>query len=179
MNRLVPVVLFLFASCVFADDAAAGLDEAAEAFQRGEVNTAEHLLNVILAAHPNDAAAYALLGSVLDAERQFPQAGAAYRRAMQLAAPSATLLNKYAGHQLAVGDKGGARTSYLRAIELEPANANANMQLAHMAVDEKNGTEALRYLAHLSEADRKAQHVQTLITQATALTRDHSSQRED
>jgi Tfp pilus assembly protein PilF len=167
--RLLAAVLFLSTGCTLADDSGGNLDAAAQAFQRGEVSVAERLLNVLLAAHPNDAAAYGLLGSVLDAEKLYPQAGAAYRRAMQLSPASATLLNSYARHQLAVGDKAGARATYLRAIELEPGNAAANLQLARMALDERTGAEALKYLAKLSEADRNTEQVQTLLLRAHAL----------
>jgi Flp pilus assembly protein TadD len=118
--RLAASVLFCIAlPLLAADDHGARLNEAKQAFVRGEVPASEHILYEILSYDPTDAAAYELLGQALDAQKRYPEAGAAYRRAMQLGRLTATLLNKYANHQLSVGDRNGARATHLKAVSID------------------------------------------------------------
>src|SRR5439155_458493 len=75
----------------------------------------------------------------------------------------------YANHQMATGDLAGARATYLKTVALDPSRSNANLQLATIAAEEKNGAEAIRYLHHLPPADRAAPQVQILEVRALFL----------
>ena len=108
------VLVAIASTTLTADDRQMAIQEATVALQRGSATFAERIVNEVIAAHPNDAAGFALLGAVLDAEKRYPEAGASYRRAIQLAPPSPELLNKYATHQLAVGDIAGASATLLK-----------------------------------------------------------------
>ncbi len=120
-------------------------------------------------AHPNDAAALGLLGAVLDTEKKYAEAESVYRHAMRSGPNSATLLNNYANHQFATGDLAGARTTYLKVIALDPQRVNANLQLAAIAIEQRDGGEALRYSNHLPASDRSSPQVQILEMQALFL----------
>ncbi len=156
-------LLLLLTSSVSAADP---YDEAIAAFERGDVSAAESILTPFLQLHPDNAAALGLYGAVLDAEKKLPEAEQAYRKALHIDPHSATLLNNYANHELASGDLKGARATYLKVLALDPGRANANLQLAAMAVEQKNGNEALRYLQHLQPADRNEASVEILEMQA-------------
>lgn len=165
-SRFVAAAFVLLSTIAFAADE---FSEAVAAFERGDTASAEITLHSILQNHPNDAAALGLLGAVLDAQKKYAEAESAYRRAMQLAPDSATLLNNFANHQLGSGDVAGARATYLKAIAIDPGRVNANLQLARIAVKQKNGAEALRYLDHLQPADRSPPQVEILEMQALFL----------
>ncbi|MBV8830205.1 MAG: tetratricopeptide repeat protein [Acidobacteriaceae bacterium] len=146
-------------------------EEAAAAFERGDLRAAEVAVRSVLAKQPDDARALTLLGAVLDSEQKYQDAERAYRRALALAPNSLTLLNNYANHQMAVGDLNGARTSYLKVLAGDPTRANANLQLASISVRQKKAPEALRYLQHLTPADRSLPEVGLLEMQALFLAR--------
>lgn len=116
----ISVVFCVALPLLAADDRSPRLDEAKQAFARGDVSASEHILYEILTYDRTDASALALLGEVLDMQKRYPEAGAAYRRAMQLGPITATLLNNYGTHQLAVGDTAGAHATYLKAISIAP-----------------------------------------------------------
>ena len=142
---------FSFAFCSYPSVLLADqFDEAVSAFERGDFASAESTLRSLLKTTPSNASALGLLGAVLDGEKRYPEAEDMYRRAIKLSPRSATLLNNYANHQLMTGDKAGARATYLRVVAVDPGRANANLQLAQFAVDNKDGTAALRYLGHLT-----------------------------
>jgi Tfp pilus assembly protein PilF len=163
------VLLFTGLPLLDAHEHNVRLDEASHAFQAGDLRAAERLLYEMLGEDGGDIAAHALLGTVLDAEKRYAEAGAVFRRAIQMAPGSATLLCSYASHQLAVGDKTGARATYLKAIDADPNLAEPNLKLAGLAIDEKNGTEALKYVNHLTDAQRSTPEVQALLKKAQAL----------
>ena len=121
------VISLVLASCVQVL-AAEHFQEAANAFQRGDIASAEAILAEDLRSQPNDAAALGLLAVVLDTQKKYPEAGGVYRRALALTPNSASLL---------------------KVVALRPDHPNANLQLAAIAADQKNGPEALRYLHHL------------------------------
>ena len=161
--------LLLIGLLLSATVCADSLEDAIAAFERGDFPSAESTLHSFLQGHPNDSAALGLLGAVLDGEKKYRDAEDVYHRAIRLAPHSATLLNNYANHQLATGDLAGAHATYLKVVALDPSRANANLQLAAMAVEGKNGAEAIRYLNRLQPTDRAAPQVQILEIRALLL----------
>ena len=115
MRCAISVLFSIGLPLLAADNHCSRLDEAKQALRRDELSTSERFIYETLTCDPTDAVAYEVLGAVLDIEKRYPEAGAAYRRAMQLAPPTAELLNNYGDHQLAVGDIAGARATYLKA----------------------------------------------------------------
>lgn len=159
------LVGILLAATLFADS----FQNAIAAFERGDFLSAESTLHSLLQTHPDDSAALGLLGAVLDNERKYGEAEDAYRHAIRLAPRSATLLNNYANHQMATGDLVGARVNYLKVVALDPSRANANLQLAAIAVEDKNGNEAIHYINRLPSAERAAPQIQILEIRALFL----------
>jgi Tfp pilus assembly protein PilF len=123
--------------------------DAVAAMQRGDFRAAEQKLRPEVAARPNDAAALSLLGVALDNQNQFREAAELHRRAVAAAPRSADVLNNYGNHLAAAGEDAAAREVFLKAIVVDPANVNANVQLARQSLKRKNGAEALRYLRHM------------------------------
>jgi tetratricopeptide (TPR) repeat protein len=156
----------LAAALLFAADS---LSDAAAAFERGDTAAAARILDGILRAQPEDASAWGLRAAVYDAEKKYPEAERAYRRAIRLRPGSATLLNNFANHQLATGDAAGARETWLKALAIDPAHPNANVQLAALEVERKNGAEALRRLDRLPAQTRSTPQIAILEMRALFL----------
>ena len=87
----------------------------------------------------------------LDSQGKSKDAEAFHRRALAGAPKSPDVLNNYANHLLGVGDEEGARKQYLKVTSVDPANRNANVQLARSAIKRRNGGEALAYLGRLPD----------------------------
>jgi tetratricopeptide (TPR) repeat protein len=119
---------------------------ARSAFQAGKLSEAEQALRGVLDKHPDDAGALVLMGIVLDAQKQFQNAESYYQRALRIAPSSEQVVNDFANHYLAEGDRSHARELYLRTVALDPQHVNANLQLAQMSVDDKQGQAAVAYL---------------------------------
>lgn len=164
---------FLCAAVVLATPSARAdeLSDATDAFQHGNLTRAESTLHHYLEAHPANASALTLLAAVLDAQQKFGEAESAYQQALHLAPRSATLLNNFANHQLSTGHAQAARSIYLKVLEIDPGRLNARLQLAAIAVQEKQGAQALRFLQQIPAADREQPQVQLLETQALFLMR--------
>lgn len=143
------LILLTCAAVPAADRSSDRFAAAADAFQEGNVATAEADLAEILRAQPKNAQALGLLAVVLDTEKKYSDADNVYRRALPLAPNSASLLNNFGNHQLATGDGVGARKTFLKVVALRPDHPNANLQLAAIAADRKNGPESLHYLERL------------------------------
>ncbi len=143
--------------------------DAVAAFERGDTPSAEAILNTILQKRPDDPAALDLLAAVLDTQKKFTEAETVYQHALRLTPNSATLLNNFANHQAATGNVKAARATYLKVVALDPTRANANLQLAAFAVEQKNGAEALRYLDHLQPSDQALPQVEILKMRALYL----------
>jgi tetratricopeptide (TPR) repeat protein len=142
-------VLWLCTAAAQAADERVAFRDAVAAMQRGDFRAAEQKLRPEVAARPNDAAALSLLGVALDNQNQFREAAEFHRRAVAAAPRSADILNNYGNHLVANGEDAAAREVFLKAIVVEPANVNANVQLARQSLKQKNGAEALRYLKRL------------------------------
>jgi tetratricopeptide (TPR) repeat protein len=166
MKLVIAVSLILFAITAFADYQ---LQVAVNDFRRGDLAAAEAALHRILDRTPHDPAALGLLGAVLDGEKKYPEAEIAYLGALKLTPNTVSLLNNYGNHLLASGNSAEARKMFLKVVTLRPDHPNANLQLAAIAADHKNGLEALRYLHRLSATDNGAPDVAILRMRALYL----------
>jgi tetratricopeptide (TPR) repeat protein len=135
-----------------ASGASAAVQQAVEALQRQDYQSAETKLRAELKLHPADPETLSLLGVALDGERKFSEAGQFHRKALAAAPRLPAVLNNYANNLLATGDEKGAREMLLRSVALDPADHNANILLVQMALNRKDGKEALLYLDHLKDA---------------------------
>jgi Flp pilus assembly protein TadD len=151
-----------------ADDGPA-IRQALAALQRGDFAAAERTLRPEVKARPNDGAALTLLGVALDNQKKFREADEVHRRAAASAASSPDVWNNYANHLVGTGDEAGARKLYLRAVALDPAHYNANVQLARLALKEKNGAEALGYFKHLPANQQNAPNLAPMRVEALYL----------
>ncbi|HEY7304468.1 MAG TPA: tetratricopeptide repeat protein [Bryobacteraceae bacterium] len=136
--------------------------EAVAALQRGDLSGAERILRAELERRPADVTAQGVLGVVLDQEKKFAEADAVYRRALAAAPHSAPLLNNFGNHLLTTGKLAEARKVFLEVLSLNPGQANANMQLATIALRQKSPAEALRYLDRLPKEAQEAPAVAIL-----------------
>lgn len=91
------------------------------------------------------------LAAQLDAQGKCAEAEAHYQRALAQGPPSAALLNNLGNHHLVCGDADKARIYFEELLQRTPSHPNANLQLARMAADRKQGKEALRYLEHVQD----------------------------
>jgi tetratricopeptide (TPR) repeat protein len=130
------------------------LPDAVAALQRGDLSSAEQLVRAELSAHPNSAEAFGVLGVVLDRQNKYGEADQAYRRAVALSSRSPALLNNYGNHLLNVGKLNEARGVFLRVIALNPAQANALLQLAWLSLARELPVEALGYLDRIPASSR-------------------------
>lgn len=154
---LAAVVVSILAPHARADDAA--VRQAAAAFQRGDYAGAESLLRAELKIHPADPDVLSMLGMALDARKEFKAADALYRQAVAAAPRSAPVLGRYANHLLTSGDDKGAQDAFERVVAIDPADAYANLELARLALKNKDAAhakEALGYLDRLPAGMRDA-----------------------
>jgi len=135
-----------------AQDSSADLKHrAVNAFREGRLAEAEQALRALIAKPPRDAAALGFLAMVLDNQGRYPEAERYYKEALALTPGSISLLNNLGNHYASAGDLDRARQQFKRVIALDAAHHNANLQLARIAVERKQGREALEYLAHVPE----------------------------
>lgn len=143
--------------------AGAATQNAIAAIERQDFPAAEQLLRAQLKLQPNDAETLSLLGIALDQQRRFPEAREFHRRAVAAAPRSTAALYNFANSMLAAGDEKSAQELLLRAIAVDPADRSANLALAQLAVNRKDGAAALTYL------DRLQPLPETAILRLTAL----------
>ena len=180
MTRQRPLLL-LAATLVLANFAvqaqvpASVYEQAVSEFTQQKYAEAEQTLRPDLAPHPRDARALGLMGLILDAQKRFTEAETFHRRALALAPDSASLYSNFGNHFLRQGQSERARSAYLRAVELDPSDRNANSRLAQISVDQKKGAEALHYLDRLPREDQADPVFQLLRAQALKLTRQTAS----
>ncbi|MDR3677354.1 MAG: tetratricopeptide repeat protein [Acidobacteriota bacterium] len=164
-------VLLLFAGVSLAlPQASSSIDQkAATDFQEGRVADAESALESVLRAHPQDLSALSLMAVILDSQRKYSEAEAFYRRALQIAPSSTALLNNLGNHYLATGNPKKAEESFGRVVAIDPHHLNANLQLADMNVQRKEGAEALACLSRLAANAQSQPVAQLLKAQALVL----------
>ncbi|HWB98875.1 MAG TPA: tetratricopeptide repeat protein, partial [Bryobacteraceae bacterium] len=88
----------------------------------------------------------------LDAERNCAEAERLYRRAAAGAPDSPALWNNLGNHYLVCGQPEQAQTWFERLLRVNPSHANANLQLARLAIARKQETKALEYLRQVPDS---------------------------
>ena len=88
----------------------------------------------------------------LDSEGKCDESEPYYRMALAADA-SPGLLNNAANHYLLCSRPEQARLYFERLIKINPTHSNANLQLARLAANDKQGEKALAYLAHVNGAE--------------------------
>ncbi|SPE34728.1 exported hypothetical protein [Candidatus Sulfopaludibacter sp. SbA6] len=88
----------------------------------------------------------------LDAAHQCSEAERFYQQALAQGSPSLALLNNLGNHYVLCGDAEKARLYFEHVIKLNPQHANANLQLARIAADRRQGARALEYLARVGDS---------------------------
>ena len=81
---------------------------------------------------------------ILDSQRKYSEAEEFYRRALQIAPRSTVILNNLGNHYLATGNPKKAEESFRRVVAIDPHHVNANLQLADMSVQRKEGRKLWR-----------------------------------
>ena len=179
MRRLVPTSVSLLALLLLgvgacASQERAAIREALAALSHGDFAAAERTLQADVQTHPNDAPALTLLGVALDHLGKLPEADDVHRRALANSPRSTDVLNNYANHLVGAGKDDEARKVYLQVVALDPAQFNANVQLARLALKQEGGAEALGYLKHLPANQQEAPPVAVLRLAALDQTGDHA-----
>jgi Flp pilus assembly protein TadD len=92
------------------------------------------------------------LAARLDGEQKCDEAERLYDQVLAKGSPSAPLLNNLGNHYLICGEPAKARIYFERLLRINPDHANANLQLARLATEQKQGKQALQYLSHVRDA---------------------------
>ncbi|HEX4769660.1 MAG TPA: tetratricopeptide repeat protein [Bryobacteraceae bacterium] len=154
---LVAIAAFLRAS-----PAPQQIEGAIAALQRGDTASAERLLRETLKEHPQEADAAGLLAVVLDQQNRAPEATPYYQQALASGPVGSGLLNNYGNHLLLTNQPRQARLQFQKAIAIDPENANARIQLARLALEDKQPSEAATRLNELPPALRDRNDVALL-----------------
>ena len=152
-----------------AGAAAGQLARAAVMLRQDLPDEADIILAARVKAEPGSALAWNLLGAALDRQNKPEQAQTAFEQAARLAPRSASVWNNLGNHYIASGKPAKALESFRKVVALEPAHQNANLQLARLAVERKDGAEALRRLDVLPNAESMGPVVALLRARALAL----------
>ncbi len=165
-SRLLPAGLLILAALhtVFAQTSRPNDPYASitSAIEQGRFAEAEKALRGKLQTAPSDLRALSLLGVALDSQQRYKEAEEAYLKAIGLAPDSAVLLNNLGNHYLVRGDAEKARQAFEKVLAREPAHANANLQMAQLAIDKNEYSLSLRCLERLPKADQQAFPVRLL-----------------
>ncbi|MFN0106733.1 MAG: tetratricopeptide repeat protein [Bryobacteraceae bacterium] len=89
----------------------------------------------------------------LDGEGRCDESEPFYVGALAQGAPTPALLNNAGNHYLICGKPERARLYFERLAKANPSHPNANLQLARLAVQQRQGVRALSYLNRLKSAD--------------------------
>ncbi|MFN7996350.1 MAG: tetratricopeptide repeat protein [Bryobacteraceae bacterium] len=145
------------------------ISQAVDSLRNGKAAEAEQFLQPLTKIKPNNAAIWNLLGAALDEQKKFAAAEDAFLRATRLAPRAAQVWNNLGNHYIARGDSVKASSAFRTVLTLDPGHPNANLQLARLAVDRKNGADALPLLDALKGAGEGEPAVQLLRARALAL----------
>jgi len=89
----------------------------------------------------------------MDSEGKCDESEPYYRTALEAGGVSPALLNNVGNHYLLCGRPEDAGAYFERLVKLNPEHSNANLQLARLAVNRKQGETALAYLSHVDGAE--------------------------
>ncbi len=89
----------------------------------------------------------------LDAEGKCAEAEQYYEAALAKGSPSPALLNNAGNHYIVCGQPAKAQAYFEKLLQINPTHPNANLQLARIAAEQKQGKKALEYLSRVKEAD--------------------------
>ena len=89
----------------------------------------------------------------LDREGKCEEAEPYYQRALAAGEPSAALLNNVGNHYVTCGQDGRAREYFERLLGANPAHRNANLQVARILTQKREGARALEHLDRVPESD--------------------------
>ena len=106
------------------------------------------ILLLLLAAPQDEALREA---ARLDAGQKCEEAERYYQQALGRGLPSQALLNNLGNHYLICGNPEEARKYFERLLKINPEHANANLQLARIETERRQGAKALEYLARVKE----------------------------
>ncbi len=140
-------------TCAFAQTSGELRSRGLRAFQNGRFAEAEQAFRALLKLTPGDTQALEMLAAALDSEQKFEQAERCYEEALRKAPRSVSLLNNLGNHYMSRGDPEQARSAFARVIAIDAAHQNANLQLARIAADRRQGEEALARLGHISQTE--------------------------
>lgn len=87
----------------------------------------------------------------LDSEGKCAEAEPYYQKALASGNASAALLNNAGNHYLLCGQPEKAKGCFEQLLKSNPDHTNANLQLANIAVEQKQGAKALDYLARVEK----------------------------
>ena len=87
----------------------------------------------------------------LDAEGKCADAERIYQKLLAAGRPSPALLNNLGNHHLLCGSPEKARAAFEQLVAIEPRHPNANLQLARLAVEGREGAKALEHLARVED----------------------------
>ncbi len=122
------------------------------------------LLLTLLAASTSVASQSLREAARLDEEGKCEEAERHYRALLAQGSPSGALLNNAGNHYVICGESDKAQGFFERILRSNPTHENANFQLARIAVDQRQGSKALEYLARVKREDP-----QILLVRAEAL----------
>ncbi len=162
------VALMLLLACVFAQSGTGAINwappsmavpqasdelrsRARKAFENGNFVEAEQVLQRLLEQKPDDTGALEMLAAALDSQGKFDEAERIYDRALRRAPHSAPLLNDLGNHYVRRNDLERARAAFSQVLAINPDHQNANLQLARIATDRKQGAQALARLQHVKQ----------------------------
>lgn len=89
----------------------------------------------------------------LDSEQKCDEAEQIYQSMLAKGTPAPALLNNLGNHYLSCGAPDKARAYFERLLKTDPANRNANIQLARIATSRKEGAKALEYLSRVKDPE--------------------------
>ncbi|HVW11736.1 MAG TPA: tetratricopeptide repeat protein [Bryobacteraceae bacterium] len=131
--------------------ASAAVQEAVALLRQQDFRTAEAKLRTEVNTHPADAEALSLLGVALDEQQKFTEGRVFHERAVAAAPRSTAVLYNYANNLLATGDEKSAREILTKSLTIDPANPQANLAMAQIALNHGDGKQAMTYLDHLPD----------------------------
>lgn len=88
----------------------------------------------------------------LDAAHKCDEAEFLYRQALAKAPSSPAVLNNVGNHYLICNQPEKAELHFAQLLKINPDHANANLQLARLAIERKQGEIALRFLSNVKES---------------------------